>query len=127
MALTNAGRDHIAGAIIGEGLTSFANANANLGVGYGAGANTAFAATQTDLLGATKVRKAMDATYPTRATNVLTFKSTFGTAEANGNWLEWAIFNAAAAGTMLSRKQEDLGTKTASATWALTAQLTLTV
>lgn len=123
MALTNAGRDFIAQAIMNDTPTFFTNANAKLGVGD---STTVFAATQTDLQAATnKLRKAMEATYPTRATNVLTLRSVFGDTEANWVWNEWGVFNAAAAGTMLSRKVEALGTK-ASGTWALTVTLTVT-
>ena len=124
MALTNAGRDFIATDIIGETVTEFSNANAHLGVGDSA---TAFAATQTDLQAATnKLRKAMEATYPQRTANVLTFRSLFGTGDANFAWAEWGVFNAASAGTMLSRKVEALGTKTSAQSWQLTATVTIT-
>ncbi len=124
MPLSTAGRDHIAGAIIGASLTSFANANAHLGVGNGV---TAFAAAQTDLQGASKARKAQDATYPTQAANVLTFRSTFASADANFVWSEVGLFNASTAGTMLSRVVSALGEKTAGSTFVLTLTLTLTV
>jgi hypothetical protein len=124
MALTNAMRDLIAADVIGESVTEFNNANAHLGVGD---STTAFAATQTDLQAASnKVRKAMDATYPTRATNVLTFRSTFATGDANFAWQEWAVFNASTAGTMFNRKVESLGTKTSAQSWQLTVTLTVT-
>lgn len=124
MPLTNAGRNHIAGALIGEALTSFANANAHIGVGD---STAVFDATHTDLQAATnKLRKPMDATYPTRVTNVLTFRSTFATTDANFAWAEWGTFNAGAAGTMLNRKVEALGTKTSAQSWQITATLTLT-
>lgn len=122
MALTNAGRDLIAAAITGNTFTVFNNANSRIGVGDG---NTAFAATQTDLVGANKLRKAMEATYPTRAANVLTFRSLFPTSEANFAWNEWGVFNAATAGEMLNRKVETLGTKTSAQSWQLTVQLTV--
>jgi len=123
MPLTNAGRDFIAAAIINNGPpTFFTNANAHLGVGD---SSTAFAATQTDLVASTnKLRKAMDATYPQIATNVITMKSTFATSEANFAWNEWGVFNASSAGTMLSRKVESLGTKT-TGTWVLTITETM--
>lgn len=126
MPLVNAGRDFIAAAIINSGPpTFFNNANAFLGVGDSA---TAFAVTQTDLQAATnKTRKAMDATYPQVAANVITFRSTFATTDANYTWAEWGIFNASTAGTMLSRLVQALGTKVNTATWQLTATLTLTV
>src|SRR6187549_1940603 len=107
MSLTNTGRNHITQQIIGEAVTPFNNANAYLGVGD---STTAFAASQTDLQAATnKLRKAMDATYPQRSTNVLTLRSTFGSSEANFAWEEFATFNAAAAGVMLQRKVQSLG------------------
>lgn len=122
MPLTDAGRNHLAQALIGEAVTAFNNANAFLGAGNGV---TAFAKAQTDLQGASKTRKAMDATYPTRATNVVTFRSTFATTDANYAWEEWGVFNAAAAGTMFSRKVETLGTKTAAQSWQLTVDITV--
>ena len=123
MAMTTVGRDYIAQALVGEAFTAFNNANARIGVGD---SSIAFAAGQTDLQApANKLRKAMDATYPQRAANVLTFRATFGTAEANFAWNEWGVFNAAAAGQMLNRKVEYLGTKTSAQTWQITVDLTL--
>jgi len=123
MALTNAGRDVIAAMILGEATTDFNNANSFLGVGD---STTAFAATQTDLQAATnKLRKAMQATYPSRATNVLTFRSLFDTADANFAWEEWGTFNASSGPTMLNRKVEALGTKTSAQQWQLTITLTV--
>lgn len=125
MALTTAGRDFIAQAIINDGSpTFFTNANAHTGVGD---STTAFSAAHTDLQAASnKLRKAMDATYPTRSTNVLTFRSTYATGDANFAWQEWGVFNASSSGTMLSRKVESLGTKTSAQSWQLTAALTVT-
>lgn len=124
MPLTEAGRNLIAADIIGESVTEFNNANAHIGVGD---STTAFAATQTNLQAATNVlRKAMEASYPTRATNVLTFRSLFGTSEANFAWAEWGIFNASSAGTMLCRKVEALGTKTSAQSWQITTTITVT-
>ena len=123
MAMTTVGRDYIAQALVGEAFTAFNNANARIGVGD---SSIAFAAGQTDLQApANKLRKALDATYPQRAANVLTFRATFGTAEANFAWNEWGVFNAASAGQMLNRKVESLGTKTSAQTWQLTVNLTL--
>lgn len=123
MAMTEAGRNHVAQTLIGEAVTSYANANAHIGVGD---STTAFAASQTDLQAATnKLRKAMEATYPTRSTNALTFRSLFGTGDANFAWQEWGVFNASSAGTMLSRKVESLGTKTSAQSWQFTVTLTV--
>lgn len=123
MPLTNAGRNHIATTLIGGAVTTFANANAHIGVGD---SSTAFSAAHTDLQASTnKLRKAMEASYPTQVTNVLTFRSTFGTSEANFAWEEWGIFNASSAGTMLCRKAESLGTKTSAGTWQVTCDITV--
>ena len=124
IALTNAYRDYVAGLTTGTG-TAFNNANSYIGVGD---STTAFAATQTDLQAATnKLRKAMDATYPQVAANVITFRSTFATTDANYAWQEWGVFNASSAGTMLNRKVESLGTKTSAQTWQITVTITLAV
>jgi hypothetical protein len=131
MALTTLGRDYIAAAIIGndtgtadQALTTYNNARAALGVGN---STTAFSAAHTDLQGASKLRKAMEATFPTIATNVLTFKSTFGTTDANFAWEEIGVFNSvtAATGTMLCRVVQNHGTKASGDTWVLTHAVTV--
>ena len=113
----------------GQTLTFFNNGNAYIGVGD---SNTAAAATQTDLQAATnKLRKAMDATYPTHtdATTsgaaTITFRSTYATGDANWAWEEWAIFNGSSGGRMLNRKVVALGTKTSAASWVFTVTITL--
>lgn len=141
MALTNEGRDFIAGVIINEDPNTaaapdlFINANAAIGVGDTA---TAFVNTQTDLQGSVygtnKDKKAMDAGYPSILANVITFRSTFATSEANYAWQEWAVFNfpaetapsAPAGEYMINRKVESLGTKTSEETWEITVELTVT-
>lgn len=118
-ALVNLARDLIADAITGgSSYTKFNNASAHLGVGD---SSTAFSAAHTDLQAATnKTRKAMDATYPTRSANVITWQSTFGTGDANFDWNERGVFNASSGSQMLSRKVVSLGTKTSAASWVLT-------
>ena len=124
MALTTAFRDYMATYLTGTG-TAYDNSNAYIGVGD---STTAFAAGQTDLQAASnKLRKAMEATYPQVATNAITFRSVFATGDANWAWEEWGVFNAAAAGTMMNRKVEALGTKTAAQSWQFTVTITLTV
>lgn len=122
MALSNAGRDLIAALVVGESVTAFNAANAYIGVGNG---TAAFSAAQTDLQGVSKLRKAMEAGYPQRAGNVLTYRAVFGTSEANFAWEEWGLFNAASSGTMLNRKVEALGTKTSAQSWQITTTLTV--
>jgi len=124
MPITDAMITHIAKTIIGESVTTFAEANAYIGVGDSA---TAFAASQTDLQAATnKVRVAMDTGYPKRSTNALTFKATFGESVANFAWQEWGVFNAGSSGTMANRKVESKGTK-ASGAWVFEVTLTPTI
>lgn len=122
--LTDAGRDHFATDLVGLSVTEFDNAAAHLGVGNGTGI---FAKGQTDLQGASKFRRPMEASFPDvpSAVNVLVFRSLFGTGEANFAWEEWGIFNALAAGTMLSRKVENLGTKTSAQSFQLTVTITV--
>lgn len=125
MALTTAYRDFLVTLAAGAGGTAFNNANSYIGVGD---SSTAFAAGQVDLQAASnKLRKAMDATYPQVATNVLTFRSTFATGDANFAWNEWGVFNAASGGTMMNRKVESLGTKTSSQSWQITVTITHSV
>lgn len=109
--------------------TGWNNANAFLGVGA---SSTAEAATQTDLQ-TTPFYKAMNATFPSRASQTSSFQSDFTTTEANIVWNEWSISSgattASGAGftvgtTNLNRKVASLGTK-ASGTWTLTAQFTI--
>ena len=122
--LVTAGITLLLNLLIGAGGAAFTNAVAQLGVGDN---TTAAAIGQTDLVAATnKLRRGMDATYPQVATNVVTFRSTFATGDANYAWEEFGAFNAAAAGTMLNRRVQTMGTKSSAATWVLTMTLTLT-
>jgi hypothetical protein len=124
MALTTAGRDFMVASTHAAAATPFNNTNTYIGVGD---STTAFSAAHTDLQAATnKFRKVMDATYPQVVANVVTYRATFGTSEANYAWQEWGVFNASSAGTMLSRKVESLGTKTSAQTWVFTVTLTTT-
>ena len=123
MGMTEAYRNYLASATHTGSATAFSNANSYLGVGD---STTAFAASQTDLQASSnKLRKAMEATYPTLATNVLVFRSLYATGDANFAWQEWGVFNASSAGTMMCRKVESLGTKTSAQSWQLTATITI--
>ncbi len=124
MPTTTAGRNAMVQGIVGTLTPLFNNANAHLGVGN---SSTAFSAAQTGLVGASKTRKAMDATYPSVAVNVITAQATFGTTDANHAWDEVGFFNAAAAGTMFSRVVVALGTKTSASTFVLTYNHTTTL
>lgn len=87
--------------LMAAGGTAYNNANSYIGVGDSSSATTAG---MTDLQAATnKLRVAMDATFPSRSGQVSTWKSTFGTSQANWQWNEVALFNHASTGTMLAR------------------------
>lgn len=118
--LVNSGIALMLDLLIGAGGTDFSGAY--LGVGDGV---TAASAGQTTLVGPSATRMAMDATFPSRSGQTLTFKSTFGSGDANHAWQEWAVFNAPSAGTMLNRKVQSFGTKSGG-TWVLTATITIT-
>ncbi|MFA5444718.1 MAG: hypothetical protein WC262_07065 [Bacteroidales bacterium] len=125
MPLTNAGRNFMAAAICNDGPPTFYDdSNAYLGVGD---SDTVFAADQTDLQAAVnKTRAGMDSGFPSVADNVISMQATFGSSDANHAWLEWGVFNASSAGTMLSREVENLGTKT-TGTWVLEVDLTVEI
>lgn len=134
MPLLQSGRNTIAALIVSTGVPSGISRGYNSTSAYFVvGNSTATHATnQTWLQGASSTMKGMDATYPSRATNVITFRSTFSTAEANFAWNEWGIWNSTsttdANANMLNRKVEDpsLGTKTSAQSWQITADITIT-
>jgi hypothetical protein len=112
--------DLITGAVSGASHI-YDNAAATIGVGD---SDTAAAAAQTDLQAASnKTYKAMEAGYPTSTTQKVTFKSSFGSSDANYAWKEWVVKQSTSA-ICLNRKVESLGTK-ASGTWTLEVDITL--
>ena len=125
--LLTTGRDVIAAMIIGEATTDYTNALAFIFVGTSC---TAHSAAQAYLQGATTSKSSQEATYPTRAANVLTFRSVFGTCQSNFDWNEWAVKNSSVSstgtGSMLNRMVEALGVKACTQSWQITATLTLT-
>ena len=123
MALTTAGVNYISQAVLGQG-NAFNSVNARIGVGNG---SNAFAVSQTDLQGTSKLRKVMDSGYPTVTPPVVTFKSTFAKEDANFPWNEWGIFNASSGGVMLNRVVESNGTKQSNQTWVLEGAITFAI
>jgi hypothetical protein len=120
MGMSDLGRRLMLDKLIGAAGTDFSSTNAYLGVGT---STTAFSAAHTDLQTA-GVREIVDS-GGTRSTDTLTWVASFETGDANQAWAEQAVFNAAAAGTMLCRVVTALGTK-ASGTWTLTYTLAVT-
>ena len=105
--------------------TKFDNTNAYIGVGD---SNTAADAAQTGLQAATnKLYKAMDGGYPTYGSSQkATWKSTFGSADANWTWNEITVANGNSdAAKNLNRKVQSMGTKASGTTWVATLEITL--
>lgn len=118
----NAGIALMLDLFIGAGGTVFNNANARLGVGD---STTAASASQTDLIAATnKLRKGMDTTFPSRTAQTLFFQASFTGSEANYDWNEFILANAASGATVFNRKVQALGTKTGG-TWQVQLQASL--
>lgn len=120
--LLNEGITELLTLLIGGAATPFNNANARLGVGNG---TTAAAAAQLDLQGASKTYKAMDATYPQVAGQTVTFRASFGAADANYAWEEYTVDNGSVALKTLNRKVESHGVKASGDTWVLTLTVTI--
>jgi hypothetical protein len=132
--LLNEGIQRLLDLLIAAGGATYANASAYIGVGD---TNTAEVATQTELQAAqnaaNRFYKAMNATFPSRAAQTVTWQSDFTSTEANFHWQEWTISSgattASGAGflvgtTNLNRKVQDLGTK-ATGTWTLSSAVTV--
>jgi len=124
--LLNTGIDEIWDLVTGAQVQTnreFSEANAQIGVGN---SNTAADPTDTDLIGASKCYKAMEGGYPTSTTQKATFKSSFGSADANYAWEEWVVKSVSGTPTniCLNRKVESLGTKS-TGTWTLEVDITL--
>lgn len=129
--LVNAGIQRMLDLLIVAGGQGFNNANSRIGVGD---STTAASASQTDLqaiAGASDRQfEIMDATFPSRASQTVTWRSTFASGEANFHWQEWCIDPGTAAGTtivtpMLNRKVTDLSTKVAGQVWQFSVTLTI--
>lgn len=112
--------DLVTGAVSGADHI-FDNSHAQIGVGDSTDEEDA---TETDLQAATnKTYKAMEGGYPTSTSQKATFKSSFGSSDANYAWQEWVVKQSTSA-ICLNRKVESLGTKS-TGTWTLEVDITL--
>lgn len=103
--------------------TAFNNASARIGVGD---SSTAASASQTDLQAATnKTYKAMESSYPSRSSQTVTFRSVFGTSDANYSWQEFTVDNGSGEAKTLNRKVSDQGTKASGQTWTVDVAITV--
>jgi len=111
--------DIIAG-IVGSSIL-WDNTNARVGVGN---SDTAADPVQTDLLGASKAYAGMDASYPSRSGQALSWRGTFGDGVAEFAWEEFVVDNGAVSGKTLNRKVTSKGAKGAGEAWTLTVEIT---
>jgi len=119
--LLNSGIDEMWDLITGDSANHFTNASATIGVGD---SDTAADATQTDLQAASnKTYNGMEATFPSVASQAVSFKSSFAAGEANYAWNEWVVRQSTSE-ICLNRKVDSLGTKSGG-TWTLEITITL--
>lgn len=123
--LLHLGRNNLAALTINDSGVVYDSTGATIHVS--SATSTTYTATSTDIGGSPYVMT-MEATYPQRATNQLTFRGVASTDSANFAWEAWAISNSTTtgAGDFLNRAQESLGTKTSSQSWQFTVDVTLT-
>lgn len=108
---------------ITTGAVKFDNTNAYLGVGDD---NTAESAAHTGLQATTnKLYKGMEATYPSRSGQTVTWRAVYTSAEANFAWNEFTVANGNSdSADNLNRKVSAQGTKTSGQTWTLDLDIT---
>jgi len=122
-SLLNEGINEMWKRIAGLGGTAYSEGNAYLGVGD---SSTSVSASQEGLQGSNKSFRPMDATYPQISNQTITFRSTFGANDANFNWREYTVVNAASdTGKNICRRAEDHGVKTNPDIWVLSLSITL--
>jgi hypothetical protein len=78
---------------------------------------------QTDLIG-TKAYASMDATYPSRSGQTLSWRGTFGDGDAEYDWEEFVVDNGSVSGKTLNRKVTSKGAKGAGESWTLAVEIT---
>jgi len=117
------GRAELIDIICGLGTpTKWDNTNAYIGVGN---SSTAPSESDTGLLGASKLYKAMMATYPQRSAQTAEWKSEFIDGEAEFAWEEFTVCNGGSdAGVNLNRTTASKGTKASGETWTLSLKIT---
>lgn len=135
--LVNVGIQRLEDLLIGvASIAAYTNATARIGTGNGAG--TA-AAGDTDLSASAgssnRWFNAMDATFPSRTGQTLSFKGTFASGDGNYAWNEWGIDGGGAASAVVGANGSStaallnhktgaaLGTKVVGAIWTFTATI----
>lgn len=136
MSLTTTMRDLFSKFTTTEDSTSerFGSTGAYIHVGS---STAAFASNQNSMQSTGATPKAMDSGYPKRndgststAPNILIYRATFTTSEANYPWEEFGIKNTTATstgtGTLFQRALSSLGTKANTQSWQFTVAITVT-
>lgn len=109
--------------IAGLGGTPFNNTNSYIGVGDG---TTAASGEQTGLLGANKLYKPVDPTYPQINAQTITYRATYGSGEAAFAFQEFTIANGSSDSAVnLCRKVDDHSIKPLNDTWVISCSITL--
>jgi len=121
--LLNEGITALLNLLTGAAETAFNNANTYIGVGD---SNTAENATQTGLQAASnKLWKAMETSYPSITSQTVTFRSVYGSTDANWAWNEFTVTTSNDdSGDNLNRKVSAQGTKASGQTWTVDVAIT---
>lgn len=134
--VTTAGLTRLTSLLIAGGGQAITNTSARIGVGNATSPAAAIGDTNLSAAAGSSNRwfQPMDATYPQVSAGVVTFKSTFGTADGNFIWNEFGIdigtptvtASATVNATLFNHKTSiSQGTKAAGQTWATTATVTI--
>jgi hypothetical protein len=137
--LCNNGIQRLEDLLIGIGsIVAYTNTTARIATGNGVGTAAAADTDMSASAGSTnRWFNVMDATFPSRAAQTITFKSTFASADGNYAWNEWGIDGGGAASAVVGvndathaallnhKTSAALGTKASGATWAFTATLVI--
>lgn len=130
-AALTAGLARLLDLFIGAGGQAMNNTHCRVGAGDG---STAVVIGDTDLSAAAgsthRWFNMADATYPSRATNVITIVSTFASADGNFAWSEWGVdlgtaSSNAVTAPLVNRKVQAMGTKVSGAVWVPTVTITV--
>lgn len=123
-ALLNEGIGVMWDLIMGVGATAFSNASSHIGVGD---SSTAAAAAQTGLQAMTnKLYKGMEAGYPAKNGQSVTWRAVFGASEGNFEWREFTVANGNSdAAANMNRAVSNQGAKASGQVWTIDVSVTL--
>tara|TARA_Y100000310_G_scaffold62455_1_gene57776 strand:- start:657 stop:1154 length:498 start_codon:yes stop_codon:yes gene_type:complete len=122
--LLNEGITALLNLLTGASEDAFNNSNSYIGIGD---STTTAAASQTGLSASSnKTYKAMESGFPSISGQTVSFKSIFGSGDANYVWNEWTVASGNSdSSDNLNRKVAALGTKVSGSSWTLTVSITV--